>query len=279
MKIGFLTGVLNRMDFPELVRWASEAGFDALEVASGPGSRHMDPERVMSEGRVEEIKRILEENGIEISSLAQYSNIVDPDMERRDRILKNLRMAIDLCSELGVGVLCTSAGMPVPGKDKMRTIEEDVVPVLSDLVQYASEKGVKIALENWYATNIQNLAHWERLFSLLPSENLGLNYDPSHLYWQQIDYIEAVERFGKRIFHTHAKDTQVFQHRLRILGNQAGGWWRYCIPGYGGIDWAALISALKAVGYDGVLSIEHEDGLLGPEEGLIKGLEFLRRLI
>ena len=171
------------------------------------------------------------------------------------------------------------AGHPVPGKDKMQTIQEDVPEVLGPVVEYAATKGIKVALENWYATNLQGLAHWDKLFEVIPAENFGLNFDPSHLCWQQIDYIEAVYRFRDRIFHTHAKDTEIRDHDLRYLGNQASGWWRYCIPGYGRIHWGQYIAALKHSGYDGVLSIEHEDGALGREEGFIKGLAHLQQFV
>jgi sugar phosphate isomerase/epimerase len=142
-------------------------------------------------------------------------------------------------------------------------------------VRFAAAHKVKIAFENWTATNIQHLGHWQRVFELVPDANVGLNFDPSHLFWQQIDYLEAVERFGPRIFHTHAKDTEVLEHRRREVGVNGGGWWRYVIPGYGEIDWGVYISRLRRVGYDGVLSIEHEDSTLGREEGFRKGQRHL----
>jgi len=99
----------------------------------------------------------------------------------------------------------------------------------------------------------------------VPDDNFGLNFDPSHLVWQGIDYLQAVEVFAKRIFHTHAKDTEIVQHKLRWLGCLEGGWWRY------------YIARLRRNGYDGILSIEHEDSALGREEGFIKGLQHLRQ--
>jgi sugar phosphate isomerase/epimerase len=95
----------------------------------------------------------------------------------------------------------------------------------------------------------------------------------------QVDYLEAVHRFGDRIFHVHAKDCLVSQHTLRRVGVLGKGWWRYCIPGYGGIDWGEFIAHLRSVGYDGVLSIEHEDSAFGREEGFRKGKRHLAQLV
>jgi len=175
--------------------------------------------------------------------------------------------------------VCTLAGMPVAGKDKLKTIEEDFAEAWPPIVKYAKSKGIKIAFENWYATLLQGLDHWDRIFSIVSDDNVGLNFDPSHLFWMQVDYLAAVERFGKRIFHTHAKDTEVRCDRLREVGVLGRGWWRYCIPGYGGIKWGEYIARLKGVGYDGVLSIEHEDGFMGREEGFIKGRQHLEQFI
>ena len=142
-----------------------------------------------------------------------------------------------------------------------------------------AEKGVSLALENWTATNIQNLAHWQRLFEVLPQNNLGLNFDPSHLLWQDIDYIEAVDKFADRIFHTHGKDTEVKTHVKRIVGNQGSGWWRYVIPGLGQIRWGEYIAALRRNGYNGVISIEHEDDAVEREEGFLIGKKYLEQFI
>jgi len=276
MKIGVLTAPFRNEELEYVAAFASEAGFEALEVAAGPGSAQIDP-GVLTEAAAEKIKRLLKKKGLALSSLAYYANVVDPDEEKREAVHRHLRMTIDAAVLLGTDVVCTLAGMPMPGKDKMQTIEEDVPGALGPIVEYAASKGIKIALENWYATNIQHLEHWERLFQVLPAENFGLNFDPSHLYWQQIDYLEAVDRFADRIFHTHAKDCEVRAHRLRVVGVQGTGWWRYVIPGFGKIHWGEYIAALKRNGYDGVLSIEHEDSALGREEGFVKGGEHLKQ--
>lgn len=276
MQIGLLTTPFGREEFGTVLDFAAKAGFDALEVAAGPGSKHIDPAK-LSEDKARAILDQVNAKGLTISSLAYYANVVDPDAGNRTAVLNHLRACVDAAKWLGVGIVCTMAGMPVPGKDKMKTIEEDVPGALGPVIEYAAEKGIQIALENWYATNIQNLEHWERIFEVLPAKNFGLNFDPSHLAWQGIDWLEAVDRFADRIFHTHAKDCEIRAHRLREVGVHGSGWWRYVIPGYGKIHWGEYIAALKRNGYDGVLSIEHEDSALGREEGFIRGLAHLKQ--
>lgn len=273
MQIGLLTAPFRNEPLEDVIAFAGANDFDALEVASGPGARHIDIND-LPESRVSEIKKLLEVNGLVISSLAWYADMTDPN--GREQRMADFRRLVDAAERLGVGVVCTLAGKPVPGKDKFKTIEEDCSVVFPSLVEYAASKGIKVALENWFATNIQGLAHFDKMFEVVPHPNLGLNFDPSHLLWQGIDYIAAVDRFAKRIFHTHAKDTEVRDDRLAYLGNQERGWWRYVIPGFGRVRWGEYLAALRRNGYNGVLSIEHEDGALGREEGFIKGKNFLR---
>lgn len=274
MQVGFLTAPFGGESLESVVEFASEAGFDALEVASGPGSKHMDPTN-FTDADVSRIKRLFESHKLEISSLAWYCNLVDPNTGAENaRVFKRL---IDAAKKLEVEVVCTMAGMPVPGKNRFQTIEEDCKAVFPELLEYAGEKGIKIAMENWYATNIQNLAHFDRIFEVLPYENFGLNFDPSHLVHQEIDYLRAVDHFKDRIFHTHAKDTEILYYIRDWVGVLGDGWWRYVIPGYGLINWGIYIAQLKRVGYDGVLSIEHEDGAVGREQGMITGLAHLKQ--
>ncbi|MGQ9456622.1 MAG: sugar phosphate isomerase/epimerase family protein [Armatimonadota bacterium] len=273
MEVGFLTAPFRNETIEQVIEFAGTNGFDALEVASGPGSGHIDFAN-LTNLRVVEIKAQLDKYAVGISSLAWYTNMTE--VGKREEIMKNFRLLIDAAEKLGVEVVCTLAGMPVDGKDKLRTIEEDCAAVFTPLVEYAAAKGIKVALENWFATCLQGLAHFDKMFEVIPHKNFGLNFDPSHLVHQQIDYIAAVERYANRIFHTHAKDTEIREDKLRYLGNQMGGWWRYVIPGFGRVRWGEYIACLRRNGYNGVLSIEHEDGALGREEGFIKGKNFLR---
>jgi sugar phosphate isomerase/epimerase len=278
MLIGFYTAPFRNEPFERVVEFASKAGFKALEVMCGVGSGHIDAQQVLRTGGGK-IKQIVESAGLTISALAMYGNTLAPDPTERRRFLFSLHKVIDAAATLGVEVVCTLAGMPMPNKTKLQTIEEDAPKAFRRICEHAAEKGVKIALENWYATNLQTLMHWDRFFEVVNYENIGLNFDPSHLVWQDIDYLYAAEKFADRIFHVHAKDTTILWHRRRYIGNQEHGWWRYVIPGFGVIDWGQLIGILRSNGYDGVLSIEHEDASLPREEGLIKGLKYLRQFV
>ena len=278
MDVGLLTAPFRTESLEEVVEFAASAGFSALEVAVRPGSPQLDPTNV-GDDAARRVRDLLQRRGLRISSLACYLNTTEPDPEQRKAVQQRLFAAVDAAVSLGTDVVCTLAGMPMPGKDKMQTIEDEAPGALGPVIDYAGGKGVRIALENWFATNIQHLAHWERLFEVLPAANFGLNFDPSHLYWQQIDYLGAVEQFASRIFHTHAKDCEVQDHRLRRLGVLEQGWWRYVIPGFGRIDWGEYVAALRAVGYDGVLSIEHEDRTFSRDEGFEKGLAHLRQFV
>jgi sugar phosphate isomerase/epimerase len=278
MEIGVLTAPFGEWDLEKIAEWAGGSGFTALEVACGPGSRALDPVQIAREGPGE-IPALLKRHGLRISSLAYYANPLDPDADRRRKMHEHLRATVDAAKALGVGVVCTIAGMPLPGKSKRKTIEEDLPGALGPIIDEAGTKGIKIALENWYATNLENLDHWARLFQVLPQANFGLNYDPSHLYWQGIDYLAALSEFQSRIFHTHVKDVEIQDDRLRRLGSRSDGWWRYVIPGLGRIPWGEYLGALRRIGYNDVLSIEHEDDAVGREEGFLLARQHLQQFI
>lgn len=285
MKIGFLTAVLSESDFEEVVAWASRNGFEALEVAAHPRSRHIDPSKLLEEG-VGRVKKLLSENNISISALAHYPNNLDPNVEARERNHEAIKRMIEASAMLDVGVVCTFVGAFAAPLDEVLKVFAEAFP---SLVDYAEEHGVKIAVENcpmigWHAPYVPgNIAYspeiWEKMFKMVPSRAFGLNLDPSHLVWQKIDYIEATRRFGDRIFHTHAKDTEILPSKLTEVGIIGGGWWRYRIPGWGVINWQGFVSALKESGYDHVLSIEHEDPFFKGTEGLLMGKRHLDALI
>jgi sugar phosphate isomerase/epimerase len=278
MEIGILTAPFGGEPLEVVAAFAGEHGFAALEVAAGPGSKHIDITH-FTQADAERVLELMERRALRISSVAMYTNTTPADPQERARVIDLLKKAVDSAQLLGVDVVCTLGGMPVPGKDKFKTIQEDCTQVFPPVLDYAGERGIKIALENWYATNMQGLEHWKCMFDAVPHENFGLNFDPSHLIWQGIDYVAAVHHFGKRIFHTHAKDTEIREDKLRWLGNQAHGWWRYVIPGFGAVRWGEYIGALRSVGYDGVLSIEHEDRAFGREEGFLAGKRYLSQFV
>jgi len=269
MQIGFLTACMGSKSLEEVVAFAGEAGFDELEVAAG----HLPAEKAIAENA--DIRELFANNGVSISSIAAYGNPLAGDADQRQAAVEGMKKYVDACVAVGTPTLCALTGMAVEGKSKEQTIAEDFKDVFTPIVEYAGEKGINVAFENWFATLIQHFGQWDAVLDALPYDNVGFNYDPSHLLWQGIDYIGGVERYRDRIFHTHAKDTEIKADVLAERGNQGGGWWTYVIPGFGSVEWGKYIHRLRSIGYDGVLSIEHEDGTFSAEEGLEKGLAYL----
>ena len=294
MKLGLLTAAFPDLELAEVAAWAASAGFEMLEIACWPraggerrryaGVTHIDVESFDPD----EVRATLSRHGVGISSLAYYPNNLHPDDAHRSEVNAHLRKVIDAAQRLGVRIVGTFVG-----NDKDRPLPENMTrfrEVWPPLVDYAGERGVKIAIENcpmifsydeWPGGN--NLAYapaiWEEMFSALPAENFGLNLDPSHLVWLMIDYERAVYDFADRIFHVHAKDLEIRRDGLYRHGSfSAGiGWQVPRLPGLGEVRWDRFVSALYAVGYDYVISVEHEDRAFERTGELVKrGFELAR---
>lgn len=273
MHVGMLTTPFAGDSLDTVVDFACQSGLECLEVCATEDCKHFDIENT------EKWAQRIREAGLCITSLAAYTDTTAGDESQREHNQQWLLRLVDACSQAGTDVLCCMAGLPPAGMSREETLEQLAAPFFRSLCAQAAGAGIKIALENWTATNIMHLGQWDCLFELVPDENLGLNFDPSHLVWQDIDYLAAVEKFADRIFHTHAKDTEILAHKRAYIGNQSQGWWRYVIPGFGVIDWGVYIGRLRDNGYDGVLSIEHEDATWSREEGFIKGNQYLQQFV
>jgi sugar phosphate isomerase/epimerase len=297
VKLGLLTAALPGLTLEQIAEWAAANGFDLLEVACWPsasgaarryaGVCHID----VDDFSADEVRELLHRHGLEISSLAYYPNNLHPDREEREAANGHLRKVVDAAAALGVPVVGTFAG-----RDQTKNLPDNFVEfrkVWPPLVDYAGERGVKVAIENcpmifswdeWPGG--QNLAStpaaWREMFEIVPSDNFGLNLDPSHLVWLMVDYERAVYEFGPRILHAHAKDLELrrdglYEHGTISLGM---GWQVPRLPGLGEIDWGRFCAALYAVGYDGVLSVEHEDrGFEGSEELVKRGFLIARDVL
>ncbi|HHV62441.1 MAG TPA: sugar phosphate isomerase/epimerase [Firmicutes bacterium] len=301
MKLGFLTACLPNVPLEELVKWAADHGFEALEVAAWPIDNARDyagssiDVASLTPEESERIKRLFAENNLVISSLAYYDNNLHRDPEVRARFHSHLKRVIDAARMLDVGLVGTFVGRNID-----RTVEENLEEyekVFRDLVSYAESREVRLMFENcpmegWQKPGVPgNLAYspelWRELFRLMPKGSVGLNLDPSHLHWLGIDYHAIIPEFKERIFHTHAKDTEILKDGMNqygIYGRQlgphihGGGWWRYRMPGLGEIDWRDFVATLVENGFDGTLSIEHEDPIYsGTEEMVKKGLVLAQR--
>jgi sugar phosphate isomerase/epimerase len=281
MKLGFLTGLTE-----DACPTAAEIGYDCLEV-HGAWDLEKLADRDYCKAEAAKTNALLEEHGLTISAVALYRALLLPAAER----VEGYRRYIRFCGELGVDRIAAMAG-----GDPARTLEEKLdewAGVFAQVAPMAEEAGVKIAFENWPGLQSSfppigtvNFAFtpevWEQMFERVPSPALGLEFDPSHLVWQGIDWAAQVPRWAERIHHVHAKDTEILEDRLKARGFFSGGWWRYRLPGYGQVDWHRFTSLLKECGYEGGICVEHEDPVFSGErfnEGLKKAYDVLRPLV
>lgn len=278
MKLGLLTSILQDRSFEEIVDFASQQGFSCLEVACWPkgsadrryaGAAHLNVED-LTEQEAMRIKEKCLEKQISISALAYYPNTMDENKKNREQNIIHLKKVIAASKMLDVNMVTTFIG-----RVENKTIEENLEEfqgVWRPLIKYAEENGVKIAVENcpmlfgkeqWPGG--QNLfstpSIWRKVFELLPSDNLGINYDPSHFVWQMMDYIAPIYEFKDKIFHVHIKDIKVSQSKLKDVGTMAYplSYMQPKIPGYGDVNWGKYISALSDIGFNGPVCIEIED--------------------
>lgn len=274
IRVGMMTAPVSGRPLEEALDMAKRCGLAALEVMSGPGSKLLDPTN-FSQADADAVKQKLAERGLEISSLANYMNSAEEG--KTEEVQEIAKKMVDAAALLGVPTICMITGIPHRGKNRIQMIKEVVRTVFRPIIDHAKDKGVNVCVENWFATCLQGIDTFDCLLETLPDPNFGLNYDPSHLVHQDLDIMIPVERYSKRIFHTHAKDCLIDVPRRQYVGILGEGWWRYAIPGYGRIPWGQYIGLLRQVGYRGVLSIEHEDDTLGTEEGFRHGGNYLNR--
>lgn len=290
MKLGFITQYSK-----ERVAFAAQAGFDGLEVCADIGTS-MDLDQ-LTDDKIKEIREDFEKNGIEILTIQCCPNHLDADPVKRKSNNAYFMKALHAVKKLGAGIVMTNAWA-----DPSKSPSENVVEyrnVFAEYAKAAEAEGVCITLENcphWigYPTTVGNIAFspemWDALLEAVPSAQIGLEFDPSHLHWQGMDYLKLIQDYGSHIKAFHAKDTQIRREELNrygIIGKQLGktsewdaGWWRYRIPGWGDIDWRNICSALYDIGFDGPMVIEHEDPVFDGEfrdRGLEMGLAHLKQ--
>jgi sugar phosphate isomerase/epimerase len=300
MKLGFLTACLPDLSLDTLIDYAVEQGYQALEVAAWPdlGDRpftatHIAVEQ-LTEDEAHRIRARFDDAGLELSSLAFYDNNLHPDPTERTAVNDHVLACIDAAALLG----CPTVGTFV-GRDPSLSVKENLAQaeeVFAPLVERAGEHGVKLVIENcvmegWHPDGYPgNLAYSPELWEWMFSIGLYLNYDPSHLVWMGIDPVEALRPYVDKIPHAQAKDIQTFPDRRNRYGWPGRGpsrddpwdvgWWRYRVPGLGEVDWSRIVDTLYEGGFEGVLSVEHEDPVWGGTEDRIKtGLEVAHRTL
>jgi sugar phosphate isomerase/epimerase len=299
MKLGFVSAILDDYSFEEMIDTASNLGYACVEVACWPkgkaerryaGVSHIDVDH-LTDAKVKYIKNYCQERGVQISSLAFYPNTLDADLTKRKTNVAHLKKVIKASKKLGVGMVTTFIG-----RDQHKTVDENlkiVAKVWPPIIKLAESLDIKIGIENcpmlfgedqWPGG--QNLmttpANWRKVFGILDSDHLGINYDPSHFVWQKIDYIRPIYEFKDKIFHVHIKDIKLYEDRLADVGTMAYplDFMAPKLPGLGDVDWGKYISAMTDIGYDDCICIEVEDRAFeGTKEKVIESLELSKKYI
>ncbi|SHE59800.1 sugar phosphate isomerase/epimerase family protein [Alkalibacter saccharofermentans] len=278
MKLGFVSSILDESSFEEVLDTASTLGYECIEVACWPkekasrryaGVTHIDI-NTLSDEKINYIKTCCKNKNIMISSLAYYPNPLDEDLEKREKYISHLMNMITIAPKLNVSTITTFVG-----RNQHLTIEENLEKfkqIWTPIIKLAEKHKVKIAIENcpmlftsdqWPGG--QNLATtpsiWRKMFDLIQSDYFGLNYDPSHFVWQQMDYISPLYEFKDKIFHVHFKDIKLFHDKLNDVGIMAYPleYMSPKLPGLGDVNWGKYVSALTDINYKGYACIEIED--------------------
>jgi sugar phosphate isomerase/epimerase len=278
MKLGFVSAIVPDLSLEEVFTFAAEADYDCVEVMCWPVSKaerryagitHIDVTQ-FDEAAAGKVKETVARTGVEISGLGYYPNPLSPNHEEGQQAAEHIKKVISAAAMLGVGRMNTFIG-----RDWTRSVDDNwprFLEVWRPLIQHADDCGVKVGVENcpmlftadeWPGG--KNLATtpaiWRRMFEDIPSPNFGLNYDPSHMVWQQMDYLRPIEDFIDRIHHAHAKDVRVDRHRLDQVGIMATPLEYHTpkLPGLGEVNWGKYFSVLADAGYRGPVCVEVED--------------------
>ncbi len=303
MELGFVSAILPDLNFEELVDNAAESGYKCIEVCCWPfgkaerryaGVTHIDVES-LDEKQKTSILSYLERKNIGISALGYYPNPLDPEEQKSGFYIGHIKKVIDASAFLGINLINTFIG-----RDKNKSVDENFESfkkVWKPLIRYAESKKVRVAIENcpmiftmdeWPGGN--NLATtpviWRRMFDEIRSDYFGLNFDPSHFLWMQMDYIKPLHEFKNKLFHIHIKDAKVYRDKLNDVGIMAAPLEFHSpkLPGLGDIDWGKFISALNDIKYQGPVCVEVEDkafenSLEGRKEALLISKRFLSQYL
>ncbi|MBD3267746.1 TIM barrel protein [bacterium] len=303
MKLGFVSAILPDLSLEEVVQFASEQGFDCIELMCWPkgkaerryaGVTHVDVTD-MTEDDAKRINELFANAGVEISGLGYYPNPLVADAAEAQTYVEHIKKVITGAKLLGVNQMNSFIG-----RDWTKSIDDNwprFLEVWKPIIKFAEDEGVRIGIENcpMYFSNDEwpsgkNLAYspaiWRRMFEDIPSDNFGLNFDPSHLIWLHIDYIKAILDFKDKIFHAHAKDVRIDYERLNDVGILATPLEFHTpkLPGLGQVDWSRYCSVLADTGYRGPVCIEVEDrayeaSLDTRKASLIQSKNYLRQFM
>jgi sugar phosphate isomerase/epimerase len=308
MRVGVFTALLSQLPLGDVLQKLKTLQIDTVELGTGnyPGDAHCKLSMLEDKAALADFKMKLADHGVSISALSCHGNALHPDADRARQAREVSRRTILLAEKLGVQTMVDFSGCPGDSAkatapnwvtcpwppDYLDVLEwqwnEVVTPYWVEHAAFAAEHGVKIAVEMHPGFVVYSPETMLRLREIT-GPAVGCNYDPSHMFWQGIDPIAAIRILGDAMFHVHAKDTQMYAANLARTGvldtkpytdERNRGWiFRTCGYGHGAEWWKEFASTLRMCGYDGVLSVEHEDSLLSPEEGLRKAVGFLNEIV
>ena len=309
MKLGVFTVLLAKLSFDDMLTRVAEAGIEAIELGTGgyPGSDHADVDALLDDPESADAFRVqVEDRGLTISALSCHGNPLHPNREIAKEHDAIFRKTVRLAERLRVSVVVTFSGCPgdsdsattpnwvtCPWPPEFGELlewqwDEKVIPYWKSAADFASDHGVKVALEPHPGFVVYTADTALRLRAAV-SQTIGVNFDPSHLFWQGVDVPAAIRYLGPAILHFHAKDSALDRDNVRVNGvldaksytQIAERSWLFRTVGWGhdALVWKEIMSALRVVGYDHVISIEHEDALASIDEGLDGAVRFLRPLI
>ena len=278
LKLGFVSAIMADNSFEEVITFASENKFSCVEIMCWPlgkaerryaGVTHVDVDK-LNDNKAKEINSFLRDQNVFISGLGYYPNILDADIKQAEVYIEHLKKVIKAAAKLGIPVVNTFIG-----RDHTRNIADNLQLFKERwpaIIKVAEENKIRIGIENcpMFFTNDEwpggkNLATtpaiWDKMFEIIPSPYLGLNYDPSHLVWQQMDPIRPIYDYKDKLFHIHLKDVKLYKDKLDKVGILANPLEYHSpkIPGLGDVNWRDFFSALTTVGYKGPVCIEVED--------------------
>jgi sugar phosphate isomerase/epimerase len=306
MKLGLFTPVFGNLDFAAmLVRVQALKRVTAIELGTGgwPGNNHIDPDKLLaSASDATAFKNRIAEAGLQISALSCHNNPLHPKADEARAADQTIRKSVQLAERLEVPVVVTFSGCPgdhegaahpnwvtCPWPPEFSDILEwqwttKAIPYWQQTATFAAGHGVKLALEPHPGFLVYNVETALRLRAAV-GPNLGVNFDPSHFFWQGVDVPAAIRALGAAIFHVHAKDVTLDRQNVAINGvidaksyrNMAERSWLFRSVGWGhdALEWKQIVSALRLAGYDYVMSIEHEDALASVDEGLRAAIDTL----
>lgn len=311
MKLSVFTVLLAQKPLEEALDYIASKGLDAVELGTGgyPGNAHCNYHELLADqGKLKEYMKAFESRGLEISALSCHGNPLHPQRNIAKAYHEDFVKTLDLAQRMGVKTVVGFSGCPgdhenakypnwpvAPWPNDYQEIlkwqwEQKVIPYWREIGQMAEERNVNIALELHGGFSVHSPATMLRLRDAA-GERIGANLDPSHMWWQAIDPVQAVHILGRvnAIHHFHAKDTTIDTINVNKHGvtdmqsytEMLDRAWQFRTVGYGHDmkTWADIISALRLVGYDGVVSIEHEDGLMSVDEGFTKAVQNLQQIL